>query len=302
MPGATCRSRADAGLATGRPDPPRQPSRLKRMIRRIFAAYVMYMISLAACQRYLVFPRYAAKPLPDAGQGVPGLERVWIDTPEGRVEGYFLPGAGASADRPGPAVIFAHGNAELIDHWPLDMAAYRAAGISVLLPEYRGYGRSAGSPTESKINQDMLKFHDWLTARPEVDQRRIIYHGRSIGGGAVCALATQRPPAAMILQSTFISVRELSKRYFVPSFLIVDPFDNESAIARLDCPILLFHGRRDTIVPYWHAEQLKAAARNARLISLDADHNNCPPDWDAFMRDVLRFLRDHGLTRAAPGR
>src|SRR5690606_34255575 len=105
---------------------------------------------------------------------------------EGRVEAWLLPGDGVSAERPGPAVVFAHGNAELIDHWPGALARYRRLGVSVVLPEYRGYGRSAGRPSESAIRDDLRALHARLSSHPMVDVTRLVYHGRSLGGGAVC--------------------------------------------------------------------------------------------------------------------
>ena len=252
---------------------------------------MMLMFSL---QRLFLFPRHATEPLPDAGSDVPGLVRLDL---EGPVEGWLLPGDGVSAARPGPAVIFAHGNAELIDYWTEVMARYRRLGVSVLLPEYRGYGRSAGSPSQGAITEDFIRFHDRLAARPEVDARRIVFHGRSLGGGAVCALASHRRPAALILQSTFTSVRRMARRFLMPGVLVRDPFDNLAVVRELGCPLLIVHGTRDRLIPFSQAEELRDAAPGARLVSYPADHNTTPPDWDHFWGEVERFLRDSKVLR-----
>ena len=202
-----------------------------------------------------------------------------------------LPGQGASKDRPGPAVIFAHGNGELIDHWPEPLAELRRMGVSVLMPEYRGYGRTPGWPSQEAITEDYVKFYDLLAARPEVDRRRIVFFGRSLGGGAVCSLARQRKPRAMILMSTFTSVTRMARRYLVPSFLVRDPFDNLTAVSQLDIPLLIVHGRQDSLVPYEHGQKLHAAARQSELVTYEADHNDCPPNWSAFWGDLRRFLQ-----------
>jgi len=275
----------------------RSRSSRRRLATRLLILYGVYALLMFSIQRMLIFPRHLIPAPPVSAAEMTGIERLWIETPEGPVEGWFLPGRAVSAARPGPAVLFAHGNAELIDFWPNEMYPYRAMGVSVLLAEFRGYGRSAGSPSQAAITEDFVKFHDWLAARPEVDRTRIIFHGRSIGGGAVTGLALQRPPAAMILQSTFSSIRELSRRYLVPAFLVSDPFDNLSVLKSLDCPVLLFHGRHDAIIPYAHAEQLCAAARRAQLITYDCDHNDCPPDWLRFFREIETFLRAQQLLR-----
>lgn len=280
--------------------PPAAPKRTWRQrivwqAKRLLVLYLIYATVLFALQRWILFPRHFIQAVANPGQGVDGLERVWIDTPEGRVEAWFLPGRDVTAERPGPAVIFGHGNAELIDHWPNDMAAYRHLGVSVLMPEYRGYGRSAGSPSQDAISHDFLTLYDWVVQRPDVDPKRIIFHGRSVGGGAVCVLARRHPPAAMILQSTFTSVSDLSSRYFVPRFLVSDPFDNLSVVSRLTCPILIAHGRHDSVIPFVHGERLRDAAKHCTFVPYDCDHNDCPPDWLTFMGEVERLLRDAGI-------
>jgi hypothetical protein len=164
----------------------------------------------------------------------------------------------------------------------------------VFLPEYRGYGRSAGAPSEAAIVEDFVEFHERLVARPDVDASRIVYHGRSLGGGAVCSLARVRPPAAMILQSTFESVPAVARRYLVPRFLVLDPFDNLEVVRSMDARLLVIHGRRDTTIPFAHGRTLSSAARNGRLVAYDAGHNDCPPRGQVteYWEEIRRFLVD----------
>ncbi len=241
-------------------------------------------------QRWMLFPRFACVALPHAGAGVDGLHRHFLHTDQGDVEAWFLPAAGACAESPAPAVIFAHGNAELIEHWPEQLEPYRRMGVSLFLPEYRGYGRSAGTPSERAIRDDFVRFHDWLADRPEVDASRIVLHGRSLGGGAVCQLASRRRPAALVLQSTFTSVADVARRWLVPRRLVLDPFESLPIVEELDVPTLIVHGRRDTLIPLSHAELLHRAAPGSRLVVYDADHNDCPPDWEPFWGEVRSLL------------
>ena len=245
-----------------------------------------------AIGRLLLFPRFAVRADPHAGEGVRGLVRLWHDSPQGRVEAWFLPGDGVSESAPGPVVVFAHGNGELIEQWPEALEPYRRLGVSLLLPEYRGYGRSAGTPSESAIRDDLRAFFRQLLARPEVDPRRVVLHGRSLGGGAVCGLAEARAPAALILQSTFTSIPDVARRWMVPPALIADRFDTLPVVRRLDCPILVVHGRRDAVVPFAHGRALSECNPRARLVPYEADHNDCPPDWECYWRDIEGFLRD----------
>lgn len=246
---------------------------------------------LTRLQRFFIFPRQWAGPVPPGPPALEGLVPLEVPSEAGPVEGWLLVGQGRSAARPGPAVIFGHGNAELIDHWPAELEPYRQMGLSVLLPEYRGYGRSPGAPSEAAITADLVRFHDLLATRPEVDRTRIVLHGRSIGGGAVCALARARPPAALVLQSTFTSLVEVARRFLLPGFLVKDRFENRAVVETLTCPVLILHGDRDELIPFGHAEALQAAARAGRLVTLPGgDHNICPSAWPGFWAEVRRLL------------
>lgn len=261
---------------------------------------LLAMPLLTSLQRALLFHPRAAPTDERAAERVPGLERWWLETEQGPVEAWFVPGAGASREHPAPAVIYAHGNAEVIDPLPEWLAPYRAMGVSLLLPEYRGYGRSAGTPSERAIREDLVAFRDRLAARDDVDTTRIVYHGVSLGGGAVAQLARERRPAALILQSTFTSVADIAWQQFrAPRFLIADPFDSLAALQGCRCPALVLHGRRDTLIPHAHGERLHRALAGSVLRSCDAGHNDLPsPDLD-YWGEIRRFLDSSVITRSS---
>lgn len=246
-------------------------------------------------RRRILFPRHMLAAPAVGGEGVAGLERWSIAIGKGAVEAFYFPGRGVSARRPGPLAIFAHGNGELIDDWCHDLSTYVRLGISLLVPEYRGYGRSAGMPSENAIADDFERFHDMALARRDVDASKVIFHGRSIGGGVVCALARRRTPTAMVLWSTFTSVADVARRFGVPRWLVPDRFENLELVSSFTDPILLVHGRRDGLIPLAHAHRLHAAAQNAQLLTYDADHNGCPPPGSTFWRDYEAWLRARGL-------
>ncbi|MCB9667681.1 MAG: alpha/beta hydrolase [Myxococcales bacterium] len=242
-------------------------------------------------QRSLIFPRHLAREKGD-DQGInPLAERWWLSTEEGDVEAWFIP---SMTQLPGPrgAVIFTHGNAERIEQWPERLQCYLDRGMSVLLPEYRGYGQSCGTPSEEKIVGDMLRFWDRLIAQPGIDPARVVLHGRSLGGGIACAMARKRAPAAMVLQSTFTSICAVAKKYGAPRSLILDPFDNLACVAALDRPVLIVHGTRDRLIPVSHAHRLYQVARRGKLLLYDGDHNSCPPNWEEYAVELEIFLRE----------
>lgn len=258
----------------------------------LLIAYGVWCGVMFATQEKYIFPGADRPPLPAAGPLDAFVEQVWLTMPDGvHVEGWFQLGEGRTPESPGPAVMYFHGNGDLIDKRWNNSRAYLAAGISFLIVEYRGYGRVGGSPSQEAIIADAVRFHDWLAARPEVDEQRIIYQGLSIGGGVAVGLAAQRKPAALILEATFTSVGVLVSRYLLPSFLCKHPFQNDEVIATLDVPILIIHGRRDRMIPVEHGRRLHQLAPNSVLVELDCGHNDYRGDPEA----IAAFLRDNGL-------
>ena len=254
------------------------------------AAYVL--------QDRIVFPCPRAPEPNEVELRRQGIERLWLAPADGaRVEAWYLRGAGRSAQRPGSAVVYMHGNGELIDYWPAMLETYRAWGVSILLPEYRGYGRSTGRPSEAAVVADMERAREWLLQRPEVDPARLILHGRSLGGGIAAALAARHAPAALILESTFTSIAAFFGRFGIPSTLCTNPFTTDRVVGTLPCPILVFHGSRDEVVPVTHGRRLHELAPRSRYVEMDAGHNNFPSDHERYWESIHAFLDDNGILK-----
>ncbi|MEE2659301.1 MAG: alpha/beta hydrolase [Candidatus Latescibacterota bacterium] len=262
----------------------------------LVGAYVAYCAIVYVAQRSLLFP--GGRPggdEPTALESHPEAQVSWLETSVGRVETWYIPSTHAIIE-PRPAVILAHGNAELIDTFPAGFRRFLGRGIDVLLVEYPGYGRSEGSSSETSITEAMTKAYDELVARKKVDGSQVIGLGRSLGGGAICALAEQRDLAALILVSTFTNIPDIAtSRYFVPGHLARDHFDNVERVKGFNGAVLVIHSPSDELIPFSHAEKLVGVAKRGTLISYDCDHGACPPDWEAFWHDVGGFLRDQGI-------
>lgn len=260
-----------------------------------FLLYIVYCSFLYLVQPHIIFPRYHIPEFSNTGDKIYGLEKIWLNTSSGKVEAWFMPPASGHDKGTCPAVIFAHGNAELIDFWPEVFQNFADLGVGVMLVEYPGYGRSEGSPSKKSIIETFLLAYDILVARKDVDPERIILFGRSIGGGAACALAAKRPSAALILKSTFTSIRSMASKFFFPGFLVKDPFDNLTVVKSYSKPVLVIHGKYDEIIPYSHGVALYEAAKNGEMITYDCGHNDCPPNWKVFWRDIELFLKSTGI-------
>jgi len=264
-----------------------------RITLGIIGIYLAYCGLLFVFQRQMLFPRYMVMTRANLPDGFPGLERIWLELAGMRVEAWFLPAR--TEARPAPVVIITHGNAESIDFLPDEFQPFTERGISLLMVDFPGYGRSQGAPSQQTITDTMLKAYDVAAARPDVDANRIILLGRSLGGGAVCQLADRRPIRGLILVSAFTSVRAFAPRYLVPSFLVKDPFDNLAVIRKFDGPVLIIHGTRDEIIPYRHGQALAAAAPDGNLVSFHSGHNDLPTDSRQFWQAVDEYLQKIAL-------
>lgn len=264
------------------------------VVRLFLLFYVVWCLLLYFYQGTILFPT-GYIPNVQGIQPPDGAIQTWIEANDkSRVEGWYLPPKNLQPDKKYPVVWFFHGNAELIDYCVDDFRQYQAWGFGVFLPEYRGYGRSGGVPGQKNIAADMKLFYHWLIQRPEVDQNRLIYHGRSLGGGVACQLAADHPPAALILQSTFISVVEMTKKYLVPSIFVQHPFRSDRVVSRLNCPIFIAHGVKDEIIPCDHGQRLAQLAPKATFYEVACHHNDFPMD-KTFWQKIQQFLAEAGI-------
>jgi len=246
---------------------------VRRACLYLLIFYVMWLAALTFFQEKMIFPHdLAGRPLHDA-LIPPEAQRAWITTDDGaRVEAWYFPTADAT--RQAPAVIFFHGNAELIDFNLSLVKRYHDRGINVLLPEFRGYGRSTGSPSQKSLVADAALFLNWLERQPGVDASRLIFHGRSLGTGIAVQLAALRPPDALILESPFTSISALAARFGAPAFLVRHPFRTDRVLPTLNCKVLILHSRSDEIVPFEHALKLHRLVPGSAFVELDGSHNS----------------------------
>ena len=261
--------------------------------RIVLGSYLLWCLVLSACQTSMIFPReLAGAPLPDAG--IPrSVERWWITAADGaKVEAWYFP---PPIDAPGPVpcTIIFHGNGEIIDHIQDYAEWYRRRGYAVLMPEYRGYGRSGGTPSQKAITEDMLAFHAMLTARPEVDSTKLVYHGRSLGSAVAAQLAERKLPAALVLEAPFLSVNAMAAKFWIPGFLVKHPFRTDKVLPTLGRPVLILHSTNDEIVPYSHGAKLHVLTPGSKLIDLSGSHNSALASLPQYWSSVDTFLREN---------
>ncbi|HEY9788647.1 MAG TPA: alpha/beta hydrolase [Candidatus Obscuribacterales bacterium] len=189
----------------------------------------------------------------------------------------------------GKTVLLTHGNGGNISHrLPLIEILLRS-GVSVFAFDYQGYGRSSGSPSLENFCSDGLAAYDYIAkhacpSRSNSGQStsQIILYGESLGGGVACYIASRRPCAAIILQSTFSSLPHLAKekilwlRLYPDALFPAISFDNAAVLSKRHAPTLIVHGAEDHIIPCSESQALFAKAIQPKQLCImpSVGHND----------------------------
>jgi len=206
--------------------------------------------------------------------GLP-LEDVWFPATDGtRLFGWYVESSGSPA-----VLLWCHGNAGNIINRLDNLRELYHLGLSVFLFDYRGYGRSQGRPSEEGLYQDALGAYAHVTGTRRIRPERIVLFGRSLGAAVAGEVASQRPVAGLILESSFPSVEALARfHYFgLPvHWLIGARFNLADKLKHVSVPILVIHGDQDEIVPIHLGRQVFEAAKDPKAFYVvpGADHNN----------------------------
>lgn len=188
-------------------------------------------------------------------------------------------------------VLYSHGNAETLNDLRPRLEEFRRRGYNVAAYDYEGYGASHGKPSEDHCYRNIDTVYQWLTAVMQIKPTQIIIYGRSVGSGPSCWLAAQRHAAGVILESAFLS----AFRVKIPLPLPFDRFPNHLMMERIAMPLLIFHGRRDAVIPFSHGEQLFSMAVSPwkKFVAVDnADHDDLPERFgDAYWQELEEFCR-----------
>jgi len=272
-------------------------SQFLRLLSLLAIAYGLWLLTLLLLQERLIFPRHMASW--GVTSTVPrGAEVLTLTAEDGsKVPAWLFRPELVGDDGPVPVLVWFHGNAEVIDQvaaYP-EIELFRELGMAVLIPEFRGYGRAEGSPTQVAIVSDSLRFIEMLGEQKGLDTTRVVYLGRSLGGAVAVAVAGRRVPKAMILQSTFTSIASFAARHLAPEALVRHPFRTDVVLPTLDVPMLIFHGRTDQVVPVEHGRALAKLAKRGRYIEDDSDHFSPPQDWVGYTKTLRDFLLAEGV-------
>jgi len=215
-----------------------------------------------------------------------GAEDVSIETRDGvRLHGWWSPVEDASL-----AALYLHGNAGNVTHRGSHIRAANAEGCSMLVIDYRGYGKSGGAPSESGLYTDAEAGYELLRSKGYPPER-IVVHAESLGTAVAVELAGRVKVAGVILEAPFTSASDVAGRILpLVGPLLVNGFDAKSKIGRLAAPLLVIHGDRDGIIPFDMGETLYEAAPEPKSFWAvpGAGHNDIVESGGEAYRERLR--------------
>lgn len=228
-------------------------------------------------------------------------ENVTLMTSDGiRLHGWFIPKSGANK-----TLLFFHGNAGNISHRMESINIFHNIGLNVFIIDYRGYGNSQGVPDEKGLYNDAIAAWQYLLDQKNISPEDIIIFGRSLGGAVASKLAIDVKPAALILESTFTSVRDMAEVLMpVLSRLIIFRYQFETLdhIKSFKQPILILHSPQDEIIPFRFGLRLFDNANQPKvLFKMTGDHNsgfiNSQPDYELAINTFIANLDNSKNTR-----
>src|SRR5437763_1589448 len=247
-----------------------------RILIGLGLAYLVLLLLAWRFQDRLAFPAPRAS-LPDPSHvGVENGEKVELVSGDGtKLVGWYLKaveggggrskaghddGASTAFHRPpptSPALLWFYGNGETVAAiWPI-VREFQPPGTALLVVDYPGYGGSGGRATEAGMYGAADAAYAALAGRPEVDPQRIYAYGRSLGTAAATYTATHHPVAGLILESPFTNATDMARHAYriFPPFIVRLSLDNLGRMKQVRCPVLLFHGTADRVLP--HAEGMQ---------------------------------------------
>lgn len=273
---------------------------LIKIIIALALFYIAAMIAIYFAQALFIYaPNIPTRELSSTPADI-GLafEEVTLRTADNeKLHGWFIP-AVSTNNQLEKTVLFMHGNAGNISHRLETIRIYHQLGLNFFIFDYRGYGQSTGNTSEAGTYLDAAAAWDYLIGEQNMDAEQIIIAGRSLGGGIASELANNVTPAMLILESTFTSMPDASKKLypFMPiSIILKHRYETLNKLKNISCPIVIVHSRNDEVIPFSHAEiNFERANQPKKFIELRGGHGNgfllSKRDYVAGLQDALQTM------------
>ena len=266
-------------------------------------AYLVVIVMLLWMETTLIYPA----PQYPVGDWNDAKTYHWEDVTFQSSDGTKLNGWYHEVAEPQAYLLYCHGNGENVSYLGEYLAGLSDRyQINIFAFDYRGYGRSEGSPHEAGILADGDAAQRWLAERAGVKPNEVVLMGRSLGGGVAVDLAARNGARGLILQNTFSSLFETAAYHYpiVPvRWLMRNRYNSVERIAKYSGPLLQSHGDNDSVVPFELGKKLHAAAVGPKqfFVNKGLGHNDGDPqEYRAVMAEFLKGLSPSSSPAAAP--
>jgi pimeloyl-ACP methyl ester carboxylesterase len=190
-------------------------------------------------------------------------------------------------------ILYFHGNAGNLHRWGDVVTPYVDMGYDVLIMDYRGYGKSTGKRSYNALLSDADRMYEF--ALNYVDEEQLIVFGRSIGSSFASHVAGKFNPSKLILETPFLSLGDIANRVapiYPPSYFLRYNFKNHKSLENATCPIYIFHGTDDNIIPLESGENLFQTLDpdKAQLFVIDGGGHNNLSQFEAFNSQMKKIL------------
>lgn len=255
----------------------------------LYAVMLLFLLTISGCTAMNRYVFILKKELPDtpARNSLP-YQEIWFPARDGvQLNGWFVPGALET-----PLVVFFHGNAGNLSDNLEYLNLLHSRGFPIFIFDYRGYGKSQGVPLrENDLYQDARGAISYLEQQGW-PHKKTIFYGQSLGSAVALQMALETPPAGLVMESSFTSMKEIVKyvsplAYYTVGWWGIDlHFDNLAKIGRVEVPLLLIHGDEDTVVPVAMTRRLFARASVPKMLHIISGGGHC----NVFTRDSSAYL------------
>jgi len=272
----------------------KQPRKIWQRVLRAFVVYavVPYLavtVAFTTLQRRLLYQPTVADDLSIKNSGMKAESGIDVEltTSDGNtIRGWLLNGSGQGplvGDKR-PLAIYFPGNSLNRRDRINDLREFTSSGFNVLIFDYRGFGDSDGSPSESALSGDALAIWQYAHETLKYDEGNVVVFGESIGGAVALSMwSTENlhppKPTALILNSTFASMPQTIRwhyPFFPFQYLLLDRWPSIDRISRVESPTIIFHGTNDQMVPVEQGRELAAASCGRFIEVPNGTHNDIP--------------------------
>ncbi|MBN1360018.1 MAG: alpha/beta hydrolase [Sedimentisphaerales bacterium] len=256
-------------------------------------------------------PRLLYRPVRDISFTPADLDLDFEDVTFNASDGVALNGWYVPAAKSRFTILFCHGNGGNIMHRLDTINLFHNLGLSCFIFDYRGYGKSAGRPTEVGTYRDAEAAYEWLTRAKRVPAEQIVLFGRSLGGSVAANLACRVEARALVIESAFTSYPDIGAKFYpyLPVRLFACfKYNTLAYVSKVRCPILIMHSRDDELVPFEFGTRLFEAAQEPRqFVEIFGGHNDgfllssdiYKDAWIKWLDFLKTYRREHAAHMAS---